>query len=89
MGWINCCNSKCGIRFFVDDTYEKAKQEDHSSFFCPNGHGQHFYGQSETERLRKLLGQERNVAVDNANTIKRLKGTNAALKAWITRLKRK
>lgn len=47
-----CCHSTCGIAFAVPSTWDAQKRNDHTSFYCPNGHKQSYTGMSETEKLR-------------------------------------
>ena len=50
---ITC--SECGVDFGVPDAFERARREDHRTFWCPNGHGQVFRGKTEAEKLREEL----------------------------------
>ena len=50
---ISCCI--CGVAFGVPSHMKEKRLNDQQSFFCPNGHKQHFTGLSEVERLRKQL----------------------------------
>lgn len=54
---ITC--SECGIAFGVPEHWRSTKRSDHSTFWCPNGHRQHYPGQSEAERLKSELEVER------------------------------
>jgi len=47
-----CCNSQCGIAFAVPSSWDAQKRKDHTNFYCPNGHSQHYTEQSEEEKLR-------------------------------------
>jgi hypothetical protein len=49
-----CC-SECGVPWGVPEGYERNRRDDHKTFWCPNGHAQHFPQESEAERLRKSL----------------------------------
>jgi len=46
---------KCGIGFLVPTHWVSKRREDHESFWCPNGHSQHFPAKSEAELLREQL----------------------------------
>lgn len=48
---VRCCT--CGVVFGMDDYLDRKRRGDGATFYCSNGHGQH-YG-SELERLRKQL----------------------------------
>lgn len=45
--------AKCGVSFAVTDAYERRRREDHTNFYCPNGHGQSFAEKTEAERQRE------------------------------------
>lgn len=53
---ISC--SECGAAFGVEASFERARREDHSTFYCPNGHRQHFPHQTEKERRIAELERE-------------------------------
>lgn len=51
MGSEVCCN--CGIEFAMPLAFQNACRADSKkSFYCPNGHGQH-YATSEADKLRR------------------------------------
>lgn len=50
---ITCCNTDCGISFAVPNWWHKGKCENHSWFYCPNGHHQHFSAESKLEKARR------------------------------------
>lgn len=50
---ISC--SVCGIEYHIPAHYCAKRQQDHKSFFCPNGHPQHFPQDSEADVLRRRL----------------------------------
>ncbi len=52
-----CCN--CGTHFAMDIQIYKQRVEDHKSFFCPNGHSQHYVGETQADKLRKQLENEK------------------------------
>lgn len=45
----------CGMQFGVPADYDKRRQDDHQTFYCPSGHGQSYTGKSEAQKLRGLL----------------------------------
>ncbi len=49
---------KCGIVFGMPEQFEREKRERGGTFYCPNGHGQH-YTKSEVQRLQEKLETER------------------------------
>lgn len=52
---VRCCN--CGTPFWMADDLYGYRIADHESFYCPNGHRQHFLGESDAERYKRLLRQ--------------------------------
>jgi hypothetical protein len=50
---------KCGVMFGVDQEFHKDLVKTRQTFSCPNGHEQHFMGESEADKLRKELERER------------------------------
>ena len=55
---VTCC--ACGVVFGMERHLKKQRVEDHASFYCPNGHSQHFTGETEADQLRKQLKQREN-----------------------------
>lgn len=54
-----CCN--CGIPFLIPDNYYKMLKRTGVSFYCPNGHGQHYsVGETEAQKLKRQLQQKEN-----------------------------
>lgn len=54
-----CCN--CGMLFAMPADVQRRRREDHKSFFCPAGHGQHYTGPTEADKLRREVEREREV----------------------------
>ena len=48
-----CAN--CGMHFAVPLQYQKDRRRDHKSFYCPNGHSQHYSADNKVEKLNKQL----------------------------------
>jgi hypothetical protein len=53
MTLITCCAEGCGLSFAVPNHWVKKRREDHTWWKCPNGHSQHFSGETEEEKLRR------------------------------------
>lgn len=53
-----CCHAECGISFAVPSWWDRGKRETHARFYCPNGHGQSYMGESDLEKVRR----ERDIA---------------------------
>jgi len=54
-----CCN--CGVSFCMTEDLKKQRLGDGQSFYCPNGHSQHYTNSNATKikRLREELERER------------------------------
>jgi protein-arginine kinase activator protein McsA len=50
---VQCAN--CGIYFMAPVFFLKKRREDHQSFYCPNGHGQHYPQKNEAELAKEKL----------------------------------
>jgi len=56
--WLStetCCN--CGIVFAMPLDFQRRRRDDHKLFYCPSGHGQHYTGATEAQRLKRQLEQ--------------------------------
>jgi len=49
----SCCN--CGVIYAMPSDLDDQRREDHGTFYCPNGHGQHYTGKTEAQKLREQL----------------------------------
>lgn len=76
-----CCD--CGLPFFMPKYHKEMLLKSHASFYCPNGHGQHYTGKSEAqkriEELEKQIAAEKqaydnvaNAMLDEKNKAKKL-----------------
>ena len=45
-----CCN--CHVTFGLTEDMQTARRNDHLTFYCPNGHGQHYTGRSDLDEAR-------------------------------------
>lgn len=45
--------SQCGIRFAVPAAWVQQRREDHTSWYCPNGHSQHWPQETDAEKWRR------------------------------------
>ena len=51
--------SECGITYCLPSNFSRARQDDHNSWYCPNGHSQYIPALSDAEKLRKQLEEEK------------------------------
>lgn len=45
---------KCGIVFWMTQQLYKRLVDDHDTFYCPMGHTQGFYGESDADKYKRL-----------------------------------
>lgn len=50
-----CCN--CGMLFSMTADFVQRRRQNHDSFYCPQGHGQVFSGDSEKEKLQREVNR--------------------------------
>lgn len=48
----------CGIQIVLPQQFYRHRLKDHKSFHCVNGHIQQFCGETEEEKLRKIVAQK-------------------------------
>ena len=51
-----CCD--CGMAFAMTNDFYERRRKDHDDFYCPSGHGQHYTGKTEEQKLKERLEQE-------------------------------
>jgi hypothetical protein len=51
-----CCS--CGVAFAMTADLFRRRKSDHKDFYCPNGHGQHYTGKTEAQKLKERLALE-------------------------------
>lgn len=49
--------ASCGMHFGVPADYIERRREDHRGFYCPAGHSNAFKGETDADRLRKMLNE--------------------------------
>ncbi len=47
----------CGITYGVPVEYDRRRRDDHKDHCCPNGHWQHYSGESDADKVRRLARQ--------------------------------
>jgi len=82
-----CCN--CGMSFGLPVDYRKRRINDHQTFYCPNGHGQSYKGESEAERLKRQLEWEQGRVKRLENSLEIEQRSVSAYKGQVTKLKKR
>lgn len=50
---------ECSIPFAISRAHFDRLHQTHKSFWCPNGHERHYPGESDEEKLKRQLAQEK------------------------------
>jgi hypothetical protein len=89
-----CCQAACGVTFGIQRDHQRRLRQTHDTFYCPNGHGQHYTGQTDAEREKsrreaaerqtRYARAARDAALDQAEAAER---TARAYKGHVTRLR--
>jgi hypothetical protein len=85
----------CGILFAMEEQYRTQRLKDKSTWYCPNGHSQHYLGKSdaalrkEAEEAQRLaetrLSQERTRHEATRDQLKATRGSLSATKGVLTK----
>jgi len=87
---IDC--SVCGMTYGLDEDFRQRRLSDGKTWWCPNGHTQHFVGETDEQKVKRL-----EKSLDRANSATRAARDQAdaaerrrrAMKGQVTRLKNK
>ena len=93
---ITCYLGECGITFAVPELWQRDKRRSQTVFWCPNGHTQGYYGETEEQKLRKQLEQTQRESRDAWQRVEQLQNDNmdlaksrAAARGQVTKLRKK
>lgn len=82
-----CCN--CGVLFAMPDDMKQRRKDDHQTFWCPNGHGQHYTAKSDAEKLQDKLDQEKQRTAALLAEKDQVEASLRATKGQLTKAKRR
>ncbi|MDN5726081.1 MAG: hypothetical protein L0G99_09160 [Propionibacteriales bacterium] len=82
---ITCC--RCYFEFGMPETMYERVTKNHSDWYCPNGHAQHFTGKTEEERLREEVTFQRGRAKSWQDQATQNEARRRAEKAAKTRIR--
>ena len=91
-----CCHETCGMTFAMPDAFHRQKRRDHTNWYCPRGHSQHYTGESDLEAAKRREAAARSresaawaaagAARDQARAAQR---SISALRGHLTRVRNK
>lgn len=83
-----CCN--CGIRFAMPNDFRDQCLNNHGKlFYCPNGHAQHFSGETDAQKFKRQLEAARRDSTWYRDQLYASERSKAALKGHLTRARNK
>jgi len=80
---VRCC--ECGLLFGMESGFLAGRQRDHGVFYCPSGHSQYYAGETNEERLKKQLEDERSRTAFYRRESELQKRSRAAMKGQLTK----
>lgn len=93
---ITCNAGGCGLVFGLDEEFIKARQRDHATWYCPNGHPRYWpqknaeeAAKARAEQLSDELARANTRALRNQQAYEHERRRLAAAKGRITKLKKR
>jgi ssDNA-binding Zn-finger/Zn-ribbon topoisomerase 1 len=80
---ISCAS--CGVVFWLTSQLEQARQQDHGSFYCPNGHSLSFKGETEAEKYKRQLKNSQDSLAQVRGQLDQAEASKRAWKGQATR----
>lgn len=78
----------CGVPFGMERGYMAERKRNHSlNFYCPNGHGQVYAGETEEKRLKRLLDYQRDRNAQLTAERDQIEASRRAYKGQATKLR--
>lgn len=53
-----CAIHGCGITYWLEEGYEDRRKTDKGNFYCPNGHGQAYLGETDSQKLIRITREK-------------------------------
>jgi len=76
---------RCNISFWITASHQKLLSKSKEGFYCPNGHAQHYLGETDAKKLQRIERYLEDAKYDRDRAMR----SNAALRGVITKMKRK
>lgn len=84
---IYCCNQDCLTPIVLPAELMRDLRNDRRRFFCPMGHGQHFTGPTEAQKLQARLDSEKREAEWWRKKAKQNERSANAYKGQVTKIR--
>lgn len=79
---------QCGVAFGMEESYVKNLKREKRTFYCPNGHGRVFLGETEEARLKRELKYANDRAAQLAAARDQAEASRRAWKGQATRARK-
>ena len=79
----------CGVQFALTETMYKRLRRTHDTFYCPNGCQIQYYGETQEQKLRRLLDSANSRSTDLSHRLDYANRSRAALRGQVTKIKRR
>ncbi len=68
-----CCNDECGVNFWISKELKKRLVSSKRTFYCPNGHGMNYQGESDDAKIRRLQFEKERILREKNIEIEQIK----------------
>lgn len=79
----------CSVIFGIPSDMYRHRLEDQKEWYCPNGHSQHFIGETEAEKYQRLWKAEQNRLAAERSQHDQTKASLTATKGVVTKLRKR
>lgn len=66
----NCIT--CKIIFWVTASHQERLKNSHEYFYCPNGHSQYYRGETEEQKISRIIREKNAIIEERENRIQEL-----------------
>ena len=80
---------RCSVIVVIPSDMYKNRLEDQKEWYCPNGHSQHFIGETEAEKYQRLWKAEQNRLAAERSQHDQTKASLTATKGVVTKLRKR
>lgn len=85
--WTTCIS--CGVPIAMPSEMFDRRVKDQRTFYCPNGHSQHFTGKTEAQKLRDRLRVAESNVTFYRDQLEASERSKRAIRGHLTRIKRR
>ncbi len=68
-----CATHGCGITFWLEEGFETRREKDKRDFYCPNGHSHVYFGETDAQKLARVIGEKNQIIYQLEEDIRKAK----------------